>query len=128
MVDAARRGLVFGLASPPEVELAERIVARVPGCQMVRFIVTGTEATMSAVRLARAVTGRRAIVKFAGAYHGHADMFLVSAGSGRRHVRRAGLARRDAGRRRRTRSIARFNDRGQRGPLLCRAPTAASPR
>lgn len=82
VVAAARRGLVFGLASPPEVDLAERIVARVPGCQMVRFTVTGTEATMSAVRLARAATGRRAIVKFAGAYHGHADMFLVSAGSG----------------------------------------------
>jgi glutamate-1-semialdehyde 2,1-aminomutase len=82
VVAAARRGLVFGLASPPEVDLAERIVARVPGCQMVRFTVTGTEATMSAVRLARAATGRRGIVKFAGAYHGHADMFLVSAGSG----------------------------------------------
>jgi glutamate-1-semialdehyde 2,1-aminomutase len=82
VVAAARRGLVFGLASPPEVDLAERIVARVPGCQMVRFAVTGTEATMSAVRLARAATGRRAIIKFAGAYHGHADMFLVSAGSG----------------------------------------------
>jgi glutamate-1-semialdehyde 2,1-aminomutase len=82
VVAAARRGLVFGLASPPEVDLAERIVARVPGCEMVRFAVTGTEATMSAVRLARAATGRRAIVKFAGAYHGHADMFLVSAGSG----------------------------------------------
>ena len=82
MVAAARRGLVFGLASPPEVDLAERIVARVPGCQMIRFVVTGTEATMSAVRLARAATGRRVIVKFAGAYHGHADMFLVSAGSG----------------------------------------------
>jgi glutamate-1-semialdehyde 2,1-aminomutase len=82
VVTAARRGLVFGLASPPEVDLAERIVARVPGCQMVRFTVTGTEATMSAVRLARAATGRVGIVKFAGAYHGHADMFLVSAGSG----------------------------------------------
>jgi glutamate-1-semialdehyde 2,1-aminomutase len=82
VVAAARRGLVFGLASPPEVDLAERIVSRVPGCQMVRFTVTGTEATMSAVRVARAVTGRRGIVKFAGAYHGHADLFLVSAGSG----------------------------------------------
>jgi glutamate-1-semialdehyde 2,1-aminomutase len=82
VVEAARRGLVFGLASPPEVELAERIVARVPGCDMVRFVVTGTEATMSAVRVARAATGRRVVVKFAGAYHGHADMFLVSAGSG----------------------------------------------
>ncbi len=82
VVAAARRGLVFGLASPPEVDLAERIVARVPGCEVVRFVVTGTEATMSAVRVARAATGRRVIVKFAGAYHGHADMFLVSAGSG----------------------------------------------
>jgi len=82
VVDAARRGMVFGLASPPEVDLAERIVARVPGCQMIRFVVTGTEATMSAVRVARAATERRVVVKFAGAYHGHADMFLVSAGSG----------------------------------------------
>ncbi len=82
VVDAARRGLVFGLASPPEIDLAERITARVPGCEMIRFVVTGTEATMSAVRVARAATGRRAVVKFAGAYHGHADMFLVSAGSG----------------------------------------------
>jgi len=82
VIDAARRGMVFGLASPPEVDLAERIVARVPGCQMIRFVVTGTEATMSAVRVARAATGRTVVVKFAGAYHGHADMFLVSAGSG----------------------------------------------
>jgi glutamate-1-semialdehyde 2,1-aminomutase len=82
VVNAARRGLVFGLTSPPEIDLAERIVSRVPGCQMIRFVVTGTEATMSAVRVARAATGRRVIIKFAGAYHGHADMFLVSAGSG----------------------------------------------
>jgi glutamate-1-semialdehyde 2,1-aminomutase len=82
VVAAARRGLVFGLASPPEVDLAERIAARVPGCEQIRFVVTGTEATMSAVRVARAATGRRVVVKFAGAYHGHADMFLVSAGSG----------------------------------------------
>jgi len=82
VIAAARRGLVFGLASPSEVDLAERIVARVPGCEMVRFAVTGTEATMSAVRVARAATGRPGLVKFAGAYHGHADMFLVSAGSG----------------------------------------------
>ena len=82
VVSAARRGLVFGLASPPEVDLAERIVARVPGCQVVRFTVTGTEATMSAARVARAATGRRIVVKFAGGYHGHADMFLVAAGSG----------------------------------------------
>ena len=79
---ALPHGLVFGLASPHEVDLAERVTARVPGCEMVRFVVSGTEATMSAVRVARAATRRSAIIKFAGAYHGHADMFLVSAGSG----------------------------------------------
>jgi len=79
---ALPHGLLFGLASPKEIELAERVIARVPGCEMVRFVVSGTEATMSAVRVARAATKRNAIVKFAGAYHGHADMFLVSAGSG----------------------------------------------
>ena len=79
---ALPHGLVFGLASPKEIELAERVTARVPGCDMIRFVVSGTEATMSAVRVARAATNRSIIVKFAGAYHGHADMFLVSAGSG----------------------------------------------
>jgi glutamate-1-semialdehyde 2,1-aminomutase len=82
LAEALPRGLVFGLASTAEIELAERVTARVPGCEMVRFVVTGTEATMSAVRVARAATGRSSIIKFAGAYHGHADMFLVSAGSG----------------------------------------------
>lgn len=79
---ALPHGLVFGLASPKEIELAERVTARVPGCDMIRFVVSGTEATMSAVRVARAATKRSVIIKFAGAYHGHADMFLVSAGSG----------------------------------------------
>jgi glutamate-1-semialdehyde 2,1-aminomutase len=79
---AAERGLLLGLASPAEVELAERVAARVPGCEMVRFAVSGTEAAMSAVRLARAATGRERLVKFAGGYHGHADLFLVAAGSG----------------------------------------------
>ena len=78
----ARQGMLFGLASPGEVELAERVTARVPGCEMVRFVATGTEATMSAVRLARATTGRAGIVKFAGGYHGHGDSFLIRAGSG----------------------------------------------
>jgi glutamate-1-semialdehyde 2,1-aminomutase len=82
VVNTARRGLLFGLASPREVDLAERIIERLPGCEMVRFVVTGTEATMSAVRVARAATRRTAVIKFAGAYHGHADMFLVRAGSG----------------------------------------------
>jgi len=82
IVDAVSRGVVFGLSSTPEVELAERITDRVPGCELLRLVVTGTEATMSAVRVARAATGRERIIKFAGGYHGHADMFLVSAGSG----------------------------------------------
>ena len=82
IVEAVSRGVVFGLASAPEVELSERIAAHVPGCEMVRLVVTGTEATMSAVRVARAATGRSRLIKFAGGYHGHADMFLVSAGSG----------------------------------------------
>jgi glutamate-1-semialdehyde 2,1-aminomutase len=82
LASAVRRGVIFGLASPAEIELAEMVTARVPGCEMVRFVVTGTEATMSAVRVARAATGRRVVVKFAGAYHGHADLFLVAAGSG----------------------------------------------
>jgi len=82
IVDAVSRGVVFGLSTTAEVELAERITDRVPGCEMVRLVVTGTEATMSAVRVARAATGRSRIIKFAGGYHGHADMFLVSAGSG----------------------------------------------
>ncbi|MGH9387743.1 MAG: glutamate-1-semialdehyde 2,1-aminomutase [Vicinamibacterales bacterium] len=82
IVNAVSRGVVFGLASIQEVEFSERIASRVPGCEMVRLVVTGTEATMSAVRVARAATERRHIVKFTGAYHGHADMFLVGAGSG----------------------------------------------
>lgn len=82
LADALPHGVLFGLASIKEIELAERVVARVPGCEMVRFVVSGTEATMSAVRVARAATKRSAIIKFSGAYHGHADMFLVSAGSG----------------------------------------------
>jgi glutamate-1-semialdehyde 2,1-aminomutase len=82
LAEALPHGVLFGLASPKEIELAERVTARVPGCEMVRFVVSGTEATMSAVRVARAATNRPVIIKFAGAYHGHADMFLVAAGSG----------------------------------------------
>ena len=78
----ARAGILFGLASPGEVALAERVTAKVPGCAMVRFVSTGTEAAMSAVRLARAATGRPGLVKFAGGYHGHGDAFMIRAGSG----------------------------------------------
>ena len=79
---AARDGMSFGVCQAREVELAERVAARVPGVEMVRFVNSGTEATMSAVRLARAATGRDLILKFEGCYHGHADAFLVVAGSG----------------------------------------------
>jgi glutamate-1-semialdehyde 2,1-aminomutase len=76
------RGTAFGATSAGEVELAERITAAMPAVEMVRFVNSGTEATMSALRLARAVTGRDRVVKCAGAYHGHADAFLAAAGSG----------------------------------------------
>jgi glutamate-1-semialdehyde 2,1-aminomutase len=79
---AAGAGTSFGSPTAAEVELAAEVVARVPGAEMVRMTSSGTEAAMSAVRLARAATGRDAIVKFAGAYHGHVDGLLAEAGSG----------------------------------------------
>lgn len=79
---AVRLGSSFGATTLVEGELAEAITTAMPSIQMVRFVSTGTESTMSAVRLARAATGRVKIVKFKGHYHGHADQFLVSAGSG----------------------------------------------
>jgi glutamate-1-semialdehyde 2,1-aminomutase len=82
IVDAAGRGTTFGAPTEAETLLAERIVATFPSVEMVRFTSSGTEAAMSAVRLARAATGRPAIVKFDGCYHGHADALLAAAGSG----------------------------------------------
>lgn len=79
---AADRGTSFGTPSPGEVLLAEEIVDRVPPVEQVRLVNSGTEATMSAIRLARGVTGRGKVVKFAGCYHGHVDGLLASAGSG----------------------------------------------
>lgn len=79
---AVREGLSFGTPCPDEVRMAETIVSLVPSIEMVRMVNSGTEATMSAIRLARGVTGRGKIVKFEGCYHGHADSFLVKAGSG----------------------------------------------
>ncbi|HEV8535976.1 MAG TPA: glutamate-1-semialdehyde 2,1-aminomutase [Candidatus Limnocylindria bacterium] len=78
----ARRGTSYGAPTPSEVELAEQIVASVPSAEMVRFVSSGTEAVMSALRVARGATGRSAILKFAGSYHGHADALLARAGSG----------------------------------------------
>ncbi|HVE79312.1 MAG TPA: glutamate-1-semialdehyde 2,1-aminomutase [Gemmatimonadaceae bacterium] len=80
--DVMRRGTSFGIPTELEVQLAELIVERMPHVEMLRFVSTGTEATMAAVRLARAYTGRPAVLKFDGCYHGHADSFLVKAGSG----------------------------------------------
>jgi len=79
---AAARGTSFGAATEAEVELAEEVAARVPSVEMLRMTSSGTEAAMGAVRLARAVTGREVVVKFAGAYHGHSDGLLADAGSG----------------------------------------------
>ncbi|MBA3444020.1 MAG: glutamate-1-semialdehyde 2,1-aminomutase [Gemmatimonadales bacterium] len=82
LVDAAGQGTTFGAPTELEIRLAERVVATFPSVEMVRFVSSGTEALMSAVRLARAATGRQAIVKFDGCYHGHSDALLAAAGSG----------------------------------------------
>jgi glutamate-1-semialdehyde 2,1-aminomutase len=79
---AAARGTSYGAATAAEVELAEEVAARVPSVEMLRMTSSGTEAAMGAVRLARAITGREVVVKFAGAYHGHSDGLLAEAGSG----------------------------------------------
>ncbi|HEY0139567.1 MAG TPA: glutamate-1-semialdehyde 2,1-aminomutase [Thermoanaerobaculia bacterium] len=79
---AATRGFSFGAPTAGEIELAEMIVQAVPSIEMVRLVNSGTEATMSALRLARAATGRKKILKFEGGYHGHVDSLLVKAGSG----------------------------------------------
>src|SRR5204862_220363 len=79
---AARDGTSFGAPSPLEIELGARVMKLMPSIERIRFVNSGTEATMSAIRLARAATGRERIVKFEGCYHGHADPFLVKAGSG----------------------------------------------
>jgi glutamate-1-semialdehyde 2,1-aminomutase len=79
---ATQRGWTYGAPCDAEVELAEEVRRRMPSLEMMRFVNSGTEATMAAVRLARAATGRELIVKFDGCYHGHADGFLVKAGSG----------------------------------------------
>jgi len=80
--DAASRGTTFGAPTAGEVELAERVTAAVPGCEMVRFVSSGTEAVMTTVRLARGATGRDRVVIFSGCYHGHSDALLAAGGSG----------------------------------------------
>src|SRR5438876_7886234 len=80
--EALARGTSYGAPTPGEVELADLIVSAVPSMEMVRLVSSGTEAAMSAIRLARGATGRDLIIKFEGCYHGHADSLLVKAGSG----------------------------------------------
>ncbi len=80
--DAAALGTTFGYPTPGETLLAEAICARVPGCEQVRLVSSGTEAAMSAVRVARGATGRDRVIKFAGCYHGHSDLLLAGGGSG----------------------------------------------
>ncbi|HEV8436778.1 MAG TPA: glutamate-1-semialdehyde 2,1-aminomutase [Methylomirabilota bacterium] len=82
LTETIRRGTSYGAPTANEVELAERITRAIPSVEMVRLVSSGTEATMSAIRLARGATGRDLIVKFDGCYHGHADSLLVKAGSG----------------------------------------------
>ncbi|HVZ59145.1 MAG TPA: glutamate-1-semialdehyde 2,1-aminomutase [Terriglobales bacterium] len=82
IVNAARNGTSYGASTPAEVELAEAVLEAFPAMEKVRFVSSGTEATMSAIRLARAFTERKYIVKFEGCYHGHTDALLVKAGSG----------------------------------------------
>lgn len=82
IAETAQKGTSFGAPSPLELELARRVQGFYPSIELVRFVNSGTEATMSAARLARAFTNRSYIIKFEGCYHGHADLFLVQAGSG----------------------------------------------
>ncbi len=82
LAEAVARGTSYGAPTALETELAELVIEMVPSVEMVRFVNSGTEATMTALRLARAYTGRHKIVKFEGCYHGHADLLLVQAGSG----------------------------------------------
>src|SRR5216684_929748 len=82
IADQAQKGTSYGVTTELEVQLAQRIRRAIPFMEKIRFVSSGTEATMSALRLARGFTGRDLVVKFAGCYHGHADSFLSQAGSG----------------------------------------------
>ncbi|HZI89580.1 MAG TPA: glutamate-1-semialdehyde 2,1-aminomutase [Candidatus Polarisedimenticolia bacterium] len=106
-------GTLFGMTSPLEIELAERARRFYPAAERLRFVSTGTEATMAAIRVARGATGRDAIVKLDGCYHGHADPFLIKAGSG---LQTFGVPD-SAGTR-----VATFNDRGSILALFTREP------
>jgi glutamate-1-semialdehyde 2,1-aminomutase len=114
---AAARGTSYGAPTRAEVELAEAIVERMPSVEMVRLVNSGTEATMSALRVARAATGRERIIKFAGHYHGHVDSLLVHAGSGLATAglpASAGVTKGEAG----DTAVATWNDRESVEALL----------
>ena len=121
VIEAAERGTSYGAATAIEVRLAEEVAARFPSVEMVRMTSSGTEAAMSAVRLARAVTGREVVVKFAGAYHGHSDGLLAEAGSGMATPRCPGQPRRDRRRWRRDTVVVPWNDRDAVEAALARA-------
>ncbi len=124
IVEQARRGTTFGMPTPGEVELAERVTRAMPVVEMVRFVSSGTEATMSALRLARAATRRDAILKFAGCYHGHADSLLAKAGSGITTLGLPDSAGVTSGTARDTRTVA-FNDLAGAARIAAEAPLAA---
>ena len=124
---AAERGTSFGVPTEAEVELAEAVAALVPSVEKVRLVSSGTEATMSAIRLARGSTGRAKVVKFAGHYHGHSDGLLAEAGSGVATFGHARLCRGRTRRRRRTRSSSRWNDPGDLWPRRSPRPNKIAP-
>jgi glutamate-1-semialdehyde 2,1-aminomutase len=124
IVEQAGRGTTFGMPTPGEVHLAERVAERMPGIEMVRFVSSGTEATMSALRLARAATGRDAFLKFAGGYHGHADALLAKAGSGITTFGLPDSAGVTAGTARDTRTVA-YNDLAAAVRIATQTPLAA---
>ena len=124
VTDAAGRGTSFGAPTEAEVALAAEVVARMPGAEMLRMTSSGTEASMSALRLARAATGRDVIVKFAGAYHGHVDGLLADAGSGlatQGIPASPGVTEAQA----RDTVVARWNDRESVTAALAERPAAA---
>ena len=97
VINAARKGTSFGASTPSEIELAEAVIEAFPSIEKLRFVSSGTEATMSAIRLARAATGRKYIIKFDGCYHGHTRRAAGEGRLRRRHLRHSRLGRRAGG-------------------------------
>ena len=130
VAEAAAQGTSFGAPTAGEVELAEAVTARMPSVDMLRMTSSGTEASMSAIRLARAATGRDKLLKFAGAYHGHVDGLLAAGRLRARHAGHPVLARRDRGGRggHRRRAVERRRGRARaRSPSISSRPCWSSP-